>query len=234
MRRIKLLGALASLTMAACLLSSCSLGVQFLQAYMDARETQDLPARETAAAPGWGTPSVRETAPPAQPPADQAPEPEPPTNPPAPPEITQAAAEPELFCGPGWFEGVMGSRFYLPEGFVQQSPEGYMLLPGTHTYVFLNDQLGMKIDVLECTLDSLIMTPQEDYKGRASQEGVTYATAGNGYYVVSGYSDNQNIYYIRADHDQSFYHSVSFYYPVDYSGACEEILLEFLRNYSTD
>lgn len=244
MGKIKGLGLLAALLALACALSSCkTVGTQLLEFIMD-DEPGTFPAIETQDA---DRDTVRET-PPARGTETQAPPvreaPLPPTEPPAEPTAAPAAAPTEpvqppyegegFFTGPGWFEGVMGSRFYLPEGFAQQSEDDFMQGMGTHTYDFWHQGLAMEITVFECSSIALAVSPQEEFEVVSSSGNVTYSQSGDGYYVVSGYSDSEHIYYTRVDYDEAFYHSVSFHYPVATSQLSEEVLLEFLRNYSTD
>lgn len=159
-----------------------------------------------------------------------------PAVPAGPPENTGRIDEPfasqGLFCGPGWFEGVMGSAFYVPEGFVQQGNEGPAAGSEMHTYRFRNNALGMEISVFECTLLALPIDVAQEYAAASSADGVTYATSGNGYYVVSGYSDSETIYYTRVDYNESFYYNLDYRYPAANADACEEILLAFLSDYS--
>lgn len=142
--------------------------------------------------------------------------------------------EMELFCGPGWFEGVMGSRFYVPDGFVQQD-----FAPAVgHYYSFKNIDLDMSISVQEMTFMMLGVESSamlDEYTSRAASDGVTYATSGGNFYVVSGcYSadENSTIYYNRVDYDDMFRYEVDFQYPTGQEEEGEKILLEFLKNYS--
>jgi len=139
--------------------------------------------------------------------------------------------EGELFQGPGWFEGVMGSRFYVPDGFVQQN-----IRPALgHYYPFKNDELDMTISVHEMTFMMLGVESSamiDEYASRADDESVTYATSGDGFYVVSGCYENGNIYYDRVDYDDAVRYEVSFQYPASEADEGEEILLDFLKNYS--
>lgn len=142
-----------------------------------------------------------------------------------------------LFSGPGWFEGVMGCKFNVPEGFTQQSDEDLMRGMGMHRYSFYSDELNMRISVFECTFEALPIGPEDipqEYNSASMAEGVTYATSGKGYYVISGYYGNGSIYYSRVDYDEDFYTSLNFEYPSDNADACEEVLLAFLDDYSTD
>lgn len=142
--------------------------------------------------------------------------------------------ENDLFCGPDWFEGVMGSRFYVPDGFVQQD-----ITPAIgHYYLFKNDELDMSISVHEMTfmmlgIDSTAMV--DEYTSRESDDSVTYAASGENFYVVSGQheqTEDTMIYYDRVDYDDMFRYEVSFQYPASQSEEGEKILLEFFKNYS--
>lgn len=246
MRKVKLLGMLGSLIMMLCLLSSCgSIEAEFgdlLKSALDTLETDegteptDWGAEWETPQPGSQETNILPPEPSARPAETEFRPTQAPVQPIETPVITEAVYDPddvqEPFYGLGWFQTVMGSTLYLPGGFVQQSTDGYMKAPGTHTYVFWNNALGMKIEVFECTRDFLPVTPAEDYQRASSAAGVTYATARNSFYVVSGYSDSKNIYYTRVDYNEEFYHSLSFYYPTANADACEEILLEFLNDYS--
>lgn len=158
--------------------------------------------------------------------------------PPGEPDFDSEPPEPEdegeLFCGPGWFEGVMGSKFYVPDGFIQQD-----FTPALgHDYLFENAELDMSISVHEMTfmmlgVDSSTMV--DEYASREADGSVTYATSGNDFYVVSGYYDpegDSTIYYSRVDYDDTFRYEVEFLYPSSQAEKGEEVLLEFLKNYS--
>lgn len=164
----------------------------------------------------------------------------PPVNP-APPDEPDLDSEPpepegegELFCGPGWFEGVMGSKFYVPEGFVQQD-----FTPALgYYYSFKNDELNMSISVHELTFEMLGIDSSamvDEYTSREADDSVTYAASGDDFYVVSGYygpEGDATIYYSRVDYDDTFRYEVEFLYPNSQAKEGEEILLEFLKNYS--
>lgn len=140
-----------------------------------------------------------------------------------------------LFSGPGWFEGVMGSKFYVPADFVQEIYEGTAKMPGMYTYSFQNVETNMKISVFETTFVALPMIDvSKEYETASSAKGVTYATSGKGYYVVSGYCDDDAIYYTRVDYNEDFYTSLEFTYPTENADACEKVLLEFLKDYSAN
>ena len=140
-----------------------------------------------------------------------------------------------LFNGLEWFEGVIGCKFNVPEGFTQQTDEGLISGPGMYRYSFRSDELDMNISVFECTFLALPITAADvpaEYKSASSAEGVTYAASGTGYYVVSGTGDDDSIYYTRVDYNEDYYASLSFDYPTENGEACEKILLEFLKDYS--
>lgn len=160
--------------------------------------------------------------------------PDPPNEPDFDSEPPEPEDEGELFCGPGWFEGVMGSQFYVPEGFVQQD-----FTPALgYYYSFKNDELGMSISVHEMTFEMLGIDSSamvDEYTSREADDSVTYATSGNNFYVVSGYYDPERdatIYYSRVDYNDMFRYEVEFLYPNTWAEEGEEILLEFLKNYS--
>lgn len=141
----------------------------------------------------------------------------------------------DFFEGPRQFEGVMGCKFNVPEGFTQQSDEGLVRGPGMYRYSFYSDELDMSISVFECSFEALPIgaedVPQE-YRSASAAEGVTYTTSGEGYYVVSGYHGEKSIYYTRVDYDEGFYTSLDFEYHSDNADPCEKVLLEFLDGYS--
>lgn len=139
----------------------------------------------------------------------------------------------DSFCGPGWFYGVMGSQFYVPDGFIQQDA-----IPALgQYYVFENAELDMSISVQEATYATFGFDSSEmadEYTSRKSGDSVTYAASGDNFYVVSGIygSDSSaTIYYNRVDYDEDFRYEVEFLYPASQAEECEEILLEFLINY---
>lgn len=139
----------------------------------------------------------------------------------------------DFFEGPGQFEGVMGCKFNVQEGFTQQSDEGLVRGPGMYRYSFYSDELDMRISVFECSFEALPIgaedVPQE-YRSASAAEGVTYTTSGEGYYVVSGYHGEESIYYTRVDYDEGFYTRLDFEYPSDNADACERVLLAFFVN----
>lgn len=106
-----------------------------------------------------------------------------------------------------------------------------------YRYSFRSDELDMNISVFECTFLAISIMAEdipEEYKSALSSEGITYATSGNGYYVVSGYYGDKRIYYFRVDYNEDFYTSLDFDYPIKNADACEKVLLEFLKDYSAD
>lgn len=143
----------------------------------------------------------------------------------------------DFFKDPRQFAGVMGCKFNVPEGFTQQGDEDLVSGPGMYRYSFYSDELDMSISVFECTFEALPIGPEDipqEYRSASAAEGVTYATSGKGYYVVSGYHGEESIYYTRIDYGESLYTSLDFEYPSDNADACETVLLEFLNDYSAD
>jgi len=137
----------------------------------------------------------------------------------------------EYYPAEGWFDGVF-SRFYVPEGFVRVVNRDWARGMGMHFYFFQNDELNMEISVFGCTFAALPIDVSEEYESLRTDSSVTYSTSGDGFYVVSGYTNDETIYYTRVDYNEAFYHSVEFTYPTDDADACEEILLAFLDNYT--
>lgn len=143
----------------------------------------------------------------------------------------------ELLEGPEKFEGVMGCKFNVPEGFTQQMDEGLVSGPGMYRYSFQSDQLDMNISVFECTFEALPITAADipaEYQSASSAESVTYSASGTGYYVVSGYHGDETVYYTRVDYNEDVYTSLDFVYPTENADACEKVLLEFLKDYTAD
>lgn len=139
------------------------------------------------------------------------------------------------FSGPGWFEGVLGCKFNVPAGFVEYVEKGLVRGPGMHRYSFRSDELDMRITVFECLFDALPITAADmpvEYQSASTSENVTYSASGNEYYVVSGYLDDDMIYYTRVDYNDVIYTSLDFEYPSDNADACEKVLLKFLEDYS--
>lgn len=140
-----------------------------------------------------------------------------------------------VFTGPRWFYGTMGSRFYVPEGFVHQPNDYLMRSVGMHHYIFFNESLDMEILVFECTFAVLpveISDMKAEYEELKAVDGVTYSASGKSYYVVSGYRNDDEIYYYWTDYDETFYRRVEFSYPAEQSEICDKILVEFLEDYS--
>lgn len=128
------------------------------------------------------------------------------------------------------FSGVMGSRFMVPAGFVQediQAAQGYL-------YSFFNANLDMTISVSEQTLLSLPATPEEDYARYVASYGdnITYSFQGEGRYVLSGYSGD-NIFYRAVFYDEALSFEVYFLYPRSAASACDPIVEEFMAGYQS-
>lgn len=148
---------------------------------------------------------------------DPAPEPEPEPQPPA--EEPPAA---------GAFEGVMGSRFVVPEGFVQNSVRPAM----GYLYSFCREDLDMELSVWECSQASVPTTAEEDYNALcdSSDVEVTYATQKGNQYVVSGYQGDEIFY--RVYYGGDIRYSVSFTYPKANAAACNPIVEAFMPTFS--
>ena len=69
---------------------------------------------------------------------------------------------------------------------------------------------------------------KDEYENLKAMEGVTYGISGKGYYVMSGYSSSDEIYYYCADYDGDFYKRVGFRYPAE---KAEAVLLVFLKDH---
>ena len=98
----------------------------------------------------------------------------------------------------GRVDTVMGHRFYIPAGFVQD--HGAAPSSG-RSYTYVNSQLDMTIEVWESTIHTLpfetgqawISHDLADWK----QQNCTYLTSGESFLVASGQHEDGTIYYCR-------------------------------------
>lgn len=128
----------------------------------------------------------------------------------------------------GSFEGVMGSRFVVPEGFVQRSVRPAM----GYLYSFYREDLDMELSVWECSQISVPTTAEEDYNALCDSPDVevTYATQKGNKYVVSGYQ-GEDIFY-RVHYGGDIRYSVSFTYPKANAASCNPIVDAFMPTFS--
>lgn len=130
---------------------------------------------------------------------------------------------------PQGFTGVMGCRFFIPQGFTQDTIRpavGYL-------YQYSNPDYGMTISISECALIALPTTPQEDYFNAlaSSSRQVTYSFQEDGRYVLSGNAGDQ-IFYEAVYYDDSSRCEVSFLYPQANADPCNAIVEEFMAGFS--
>ena len=141
----------------------------------------------------------------------------------------------EPFVGPGWFDGIFGCKFYVPEGFVQLDTSDFARGLGMHSYYFGNEELDMTIFVYESNFETLpveLSDMKDEYETKKSRDSVTYSTSKDNFYVLSGKNDNGNIYYERVDYNEWDYKTVTFNYPEKNKAICDQILIDFLDIYS--
>lgn len=130
---------------------------------------------------------------------------------------------------PQGFTGVMGCRFFIPQGFTQDNVQpavGYL-------YQYSNPDYGMTISIIECARIALPTTPQEDYFNAlaSSSRQVTYSFQEDGRYVLSGNVGDQ-IFYEAVYYDDSNRCEVSFLYPQANADTCNTIVEEFMAGFS--
>ena len=128
----------------------------------------------------------------------------------------------------GSFEGVMGSRFVVPEGFVQISVRPAM----GYLYSFYREDLDMNLSVWECSQVFVPTTAEEDCNALCDSPDVevTYATQKGNKYVVSGYQ-GEDIFY-RVHYGGDIRYSVSFTYPKANAASCNPIVDAFMPTFS--
>lgn len=130
---------------------------------------------------------------------------------------------------PQGFTGVMGCRFFIPQGFTQDNIRpavGYL-------YQYSDSGRGMTISISECALIALPTTPEEDYFNAlaSSSRQVTYSFQEDGRYVLSGNTGDQ-IFYEAVYYNDSNRCEVSFLYPQANADICNTIVEEFMAGFS--
>lgn len=134
--------------------------------------------------------------------------------------------------GIGSFTGVMGTSFYVPGGFEQYNPgpvNGYM-------YCFYNTELEMEIKVSEIAFSAIdstispksLIASDYSYFKRVYGDSVTYSNSKN--YTLSGYSDENTIFYMCLYNFDPAYVMVEFRYPVSTREICDVLLVDFLSS----
>lgn len=130
---------------------------------------------------------------------------------------------------PQGFTGVMGCRFFVPQGFTQDKARpavGYL-------YQFSNLDYGITVSVSECALLALPTTPEEEYFNAlaSSSAQVTYSFQEEGHYVLSGRSGTE-IFYQAVYYDDVNRCEVYFRYPQENSAACDPIVEDFMASFT--
>jgi len=129
------------------------------------------------------------------------------------------------------FQGVMGSRFSVPAGFVQQdvsANNGYI-------YSFYNEELEMMIQVSEISFAMLPETPesimQTEFESARTAENVTDSERGDGWYEVTGFVGDGIFFRKVINAGDTCRYEIYVTYPGYKEDVCEPVLNAFLYDF---
>ena len=136
-----------------------------------------------------------------------------------------------------FFQTIMGCTYTIPAEFESIDIGG---TPGW-MYCYRNEELDMAIDISEIAFAKIGFDepPKEimmrDYQNilDSSVYEITYHTANDSFYVVSGYRNGDRIFYVKDFNVLDGVRvSVEFEYPKENKELCDKILTDFLNGFS--
>lgn len=129
------------------------------------------------------------------------------------------------------FQGVMGSVFSIPTGFVQQdipTNNGYL-------YSFYHDELEMMIQVGELSFAMLPESPEAimrtEFESARTAENVTDSEQGDGWYEVTGFMGDGIFYRKVINAGDAYRYEIYVTYPSYKEDSCVSVLDDFLHDF---